>query len=282
MKKSLVVIVFILVFICTISLGTVSVLAGVSPYQEIYFADEPDDYETEVGNEFHHDVLKFEETDGEPNVGGTFNGAWLEYDSFSFGAVGAVAVKVVYCNNSGRCAADSQIEIWIDGKSTADNGTKVGTVDLPATGSNWNTYEEVEVQLDTVVTGDHDIFMVLVGTTSTNTPFISNLRTFEFVKGEGEEPTEEPTPTPEETVAPTEAPTEEPTEEPTETPKATTAAPKPTTQAPTQAPSQTQDTTTDAVQDGGNTGAIIAIVVVAVVVIAAAVVSFVVLKKKKG
>ena len=277
MKKSLVVIVFILAFICTISLGSVTVLAGVSPYQEIYFADEPDDYETEVGNEFHHDVLKFE-----GNLGGTFDGAWLEYDSFSFGTVGAVAIKVNYCNNSGRCASDSQLEVWIDAMSTEDGGTKVGTVDLPATGSDWQTYVDTEVNLDTVVTGDHDIFMVLVGSTSTNTPFISNMMFFEFVKGEGEEPTEEPTPTPEETVAPTEAPTEEPTEEPTETPKATTAAPKPTTQAPTQAPSQTQDTTTDAVQDGGNTGAIIAIVVVAVVVIAAAVVSFVVLKKKKG
>lgn len=283
MKKSLIGMAMALVLICTMVLGCVQVFAEISPYQEFNFADEPDDWEQEEVNEFHHDILKFEEKDGIPNVGGTFDGSWLEYDGFSFGGVGAVAIKVNYCNNSGRCAADSQIEVWVDGKSTEDGGTKVGTVDLPATADNWDTYEEVEVQLDTVVTGDHDIYMVLVGTTSTTTPFISNLRTFEFVKGEGEEPTVEPTATPEETVAPTEEPTPEPTatpeetEEATQTPKTTTEAPKVTTQV----PSQIQDATDDT-QENGDNGIVIVIVIVAAVVIAAAVAAFVILKKKKG
>ena len=278
MKKSLIGMIMALVLVVTLVLGTVQVFAGVSPYQEIYFADEPDDWEQEIGNEFHHDVLKFE-----GNLGGTFDGAWLEYDSFSFGGVGAVAIKVNYCNNSGRCASDSQLEVWIDGKSTNDGGTKVGTVELPATATDWNTYVDTEVNLDMVVTGDHDIFMVLVGTTSTDRPFVSNMMFFEFVKGEGEEPTVEPTATPEATVAPTEEPTVVPTVEPTKEP---TVAP---TVEPTVEAAVTPENTTDATQenntapennDDGTLGIIIA--VVAVVVITAAASSFLLIKKKKG
>lgn len=287
MKKSLIGIMMALVLVCTLVLGSVQVFAGISPYQEISFA-EPDDYEQEEVNEFHHDVLKFEENAGIPNVGGTFDGSWLSYEGFSFGGVGAVAVKVSYCNNSGRCAADSQIEIWLDGISTEDGGTKVGTVDLPATGGNWDTYVDIEAQLDTAVTGDHDVYMVLVGTTSTATPFISNLRTFEFVKGEGEEPTATPAPSEEATATPdvteeataTPEATEEATEEPTETPKQTTAAPKATTPATSASASATQGSAVET--PGDDSTMIIVIVVVAVVVIAAAVAAFIIIKKKKG
>ncbi len=280
MKKSLIGIVMALMLVCTLVLGSVQVLAaGISPYQEILFADEPDDYETEIGNEFHQDVLKFE-----GNLGGVFDGAWLEYDGFSFGGVGAVAIKVNYCNNSGRCSDDSQLEVWIDGMSTDDGGQKVATVDLPATGGNWDTYVDVEAQLDKAVTGDHDIYMVLVGSTSTDRPFVSNMMSFEFVKGEGDEPTETPAPseeataTPEATEEATAAPeaTEKVTEEPTETPTPTTAAPKATTPA----ASATQGSTDD-VQDSDPT-LMIVIVVVAVVVIVAAVAAIVIIKKKKG
>lgn len=274
MKKSLIGITMVLVLVCTLVLGSVQVFAGISPYQEILFADEPDDYETEIGNEFHQDILKFE-----GNLGGVFDGAWLEYDGFSFGGVGAVSIIVNYCNNSGRCADDSQLEVWLDGMSTDDGGVKVATVDLPATGGNWDTYVDVEANLDTVVTGDHDIYMVLVGSTSTDRPFVSNMMSFEFVTGEGEEPTEEPTATPEATEEATATPeaTAEVTEEPTETPKQTTDAPK--TMTPATSASATQ--VTDAGQDGDST-MVIVIVVVAVVVIAAAVAAFVIIKKKKG
>lgn len=255
-----------LMLLSTFVFGSVQVFAGVSPYEE-YMFEEMDDMETEIGNEFHTDVLKLE-----GNVGGTFDGAWLEYDGFSFGTVGAVAITINYCNNSGRCAADSQLEVWIDGRSTEDGGTKVATVDLPATGSDWNTYMDAEANLDTVVTGDHDVFMVLSGSTSTATPFISNLMSFTFTKGEGEEePTPEATETPEQTAAPTAEPTEAPTATPEETEQPATTAPA----------------TASATQDGAagtqenDSTVMIVVVVVIVVVVIAAVIAFVVLKKKK-
>ena len=160
----------------------INVYAALNPYNEILFVEDVSNYDDEGQNEHHSDILKFEtNAHGGSNVGGTYPGAWLEYSSYDFGADGALSVKVYYCVNSGRCAPDSAMEIWIDGR-TAASGTKMGTVPLSSTGGTWTTYVYKEVNLDKKITGTHSIYIVLTGTNDPDHPFIANLESFQFSK----------------------------------------------------------------------------------------------------
>lgn len=275
MKKKNAVITVMIILALAFSLYSVDIFAAANPYTEIEFVEAQEfDWDTEGYNEFHQDLIKFEGTEeAGTNVGGTYDGAWLEYDSYDFGTVGAVSVNVNYCNNSGRCSEDSTMEIWIDGYDEGSGGTKMGTINLEPTGGNWDSYEDTNGKLDAVITGTHTVYVVLRGTTSSTNPFIANLRTFEFVKGEGEEKTPEPgTDTSTPTAEPTDTPTEEPTATQTNMPVQTTAR-----------ATSTNTASTDVEEGEENSSTlIIVIVIVAAVVIVAGVAAGIYLKKKKG
>jgi len=114
---------------------------------------------------------------GLTDVGGSYNGAWVEYDDKNFGDAGADSITVRYVNNSSRCAGDSRLDIYLDSM----DGSPVQTVPLPATGGNWNAYSTAEVKFSTPITGKHNLYFVMRGTTGTN-PYIANLDWYQFTE----------------------------------------------------------------------------------------------------
>ena len=59
------------------------------------------------------------------------------------------------------------------------DGDPVQTVAIPVTGSNWNAYEELTVDLNTPVSGVHDVYFVL-RTDGGNGNYVANIDWFEF------------------------------------------------------------------------------------------------------
>lgn len=110
-------------------------------------------------------------------VHGSYDGAWLKYDSLDFSDVDVTAITVRYDNNSSRCAPDSHLEIRKD----SVDGELIGTVELPATGSGWGTFKTIKADLDKpeLLTGIHDIYFVMRGTANVN-PYIAKLDYMQF------------------------------------------------------------------------------------------------------
>ncbi len=106
------------------------------------------------------------------NVGGTYDNAWLQYDDRYF-EEGPSSITFRYVNNSGRCAADARMEIRLDGP----DGELLQTVELPATGSNWNAYSIKTADLANTdkYLGKRTLCFVMRGTTTDTNPYIMNL-----------------------------------------------------------------------------------------------------------
>ena len=109
------------------------------------------------------------------NLGGTYDGAWLMFEDCSLGEDGMTDFTVRYVNNSSRCGNNNRIEIYLDSM----DGDPVQTVAIPVTGSNWNAYEELTVDLNTPVSGVHDVYFVL-RTDGGNGNYVANIDWFEF------------------------------------------------------------------------------------------------------
>ncbi len=109
------------------------------------------------------------------NIGGTYPNAWIKYDQINFDELKAKEIRVRYANNSGRCKPDARLEFYLDSM----DGNPFQTVEIPATGSNWNAYNIVTEELETELTGIHDVYVVLRGEEGGN-PYIANLDWFEF------------------------------------------------------------------------------------------------------
>lgn len=111
-------------------------------------------------------------------VANTFNGAWLAYKGMDFGVDGVNQVSITYAGNTNNTAADASVEIRIGGV----NGTLVGTVATPPTGSGWGNYQTVTADLNQTLTGLQDIYVVLRGTTNGTYFYIGNFEKMVFSK----------------------------------------------------------------------------------------------------
>ena len=134
----------------------------------------------EDGNDWSGEALKTENsTDSQgqslSNVGGTYDGAWLKYGNCSFGEEEMTDLTIRYVNNSSRCGNNNRIEVYLDSM----DGSPLQTVQIPATGSNWNAYDELTVKLDNAVSGTHDVYFVL-RTDGGNGNYVANIDWFEF------------------------------------------------------------------------------------------------------
>ena len=94
------------------------------------------------------------------NIGGTYPNAWIAYQNMDFGT-GANMLSIRYANNSGRCKSDAKIEVRLG----SEDGKLVGTIDIPATGSDWSIYGTATGKLDETITGVQDVYLVMRGTT---------------------------------------------------------------------------------------------------------------------
>ena len=268
LRKSVLLTLVVLITVLTMVFSTVNVFA--EGYLRIEFEDY-DDWNPDLNPHDSGQFLKAETTDdvivdGENigtigNVGGTFEEAWILYENIDFGANGAKKVSIQYCNNSTRCTPDARIELRLGDL----DGEVIAEVELPPTGSDWKHYETATADMKRIITGKHDIYVVMLGETDPTYKYIGNFDYMEFTEAE---PGEAPTPSPGEETTPT--PTEE-KETPTPT-KEATPSPSPSAET-TPSPSPTPE-------EGDGPSPIIYIVI-AVVVAAAAVVVFYLIKSKK-
>ncbi|MFT4084041.1 MAG: glycoside hydrolase family 92 protein [Nocardioides sp.] len=112
------------------------------------------------------------------DVGGTYDGAWLEYDQVAF-ADTATSLSVHYVNNSSRCGTDSSIDVYLD---SAD-GDPVVSVPLPVTGTAWTNAGTTTVTLPDSISGTHDVYVVMHTTADDDHPYVANLDSFTFNYG---------------------------------------------------------------------------------------------------
>ncbi|WP_407272773.1 GH92 family glycosyl hydrolase [Radiobacillus sp. PE A8.2] len=136
-----------------------------------------DDWSTEV-NPANNSPMKTEAGKSGEQVANTFNGAWLAYENIDFGTDGVNQLAIEYASNSGNSAQDAAIEVRLG----AIDGTLIGTVAVPPTGSGWGTYSTATAAFDESITGIQDVYLVLTGTTDATYKYIGNFDRASFSK----------------------------------------------------------------------------------------------------
>ncbi|WP_166404715.1 immunoglobulin-like domain-containing protein [Labedella endophytica] len=111
------------------------------------------------------------------NVGGTWNGGELTYDTVDFGSAPLSSLTVRYVNNSNRVGANPSLDFYIDEKTDAN---KIATAALPVTGDNWQAYNTTTVDLASELSGEHTLIVVMSVTADSGHPFAGNFDYFEF------------------------------------------------------------------------------------------------------
>ncbi len=111
------------------------------------------------------------------NVGGTWDGGELVFDTVDLGSAPLSTLTVRYVNNSNRVGANPSLDFYLDAK-TDEN--KLTTVALPVTGSNWSSYATAKVELPREVSGTHKLIVVMHVTADSGHPYVGNFDYFEF------------------------------------------------------------------------------------------------------
>lgn len=74
---------------------------------------------------------------------------------------------------------NGKVAIWIGGMTEQD-GTLIGEVDLPITGTEYSQFSVVTEDLLSVVTGTQDVYFVFTADTTTDKPYVANMSYFQF------------------------------------------------------------------------------------------------------
>ncbi|GLX65746.1 glycoside hydrolase domain-containing protein [Paenibacillus glycanilyticus] len=128
-------------------------------------------------NTFNKQAMKIENNNGGKTVGNTFTGAWLGFKDVDFGSTkGKNKLSIVYDSPDNRAPADVKAEIRL---GSAD-GTVVGTISLPNTGSAWGQYKTATADLNTTVKGKQDLYIVMTGSTTSSLLYVGNFDSMTF------------------------------------------------------------------------------------------------------
>ncbi|MGW1536527.1 glycoside hydrolase domain-containing protein [Streptomyces aureus] len=114
------------------------------------------------------------------DLGGTYDGAWLDYGDIDFGGSPMNTVTLTYVNNSARCGTGSAVQLYLDAFDPASPGTPYATVPLPVTGAAWSSGGTTSLALPTPITGTHAVHLRLVTTPDTSHPYVANLGRITF------------------------------------------------------------------------------------------------------
>ncbi|MBU6531512.1 glycoside hydrolase domain-containing protein [Streptomyces mayonensis] len=122
------------------------------------------------------------------SLGGTYDGAWLDYGDIDFGDEPKNTVTLTYVNNSARCGTGSAVEIHLDSFDADDPGTPDATVALPVTGSSWSSGGTTSLTLPKAITGTHSVHLRLTTNADSSHPYVANLGqiTFDHVEAPAE------------------------------------------------------------------------------------------------
>ncbi|MFF4540174.1 carbohydrate-binding protein [Streptomyces aureus] len=114
------------------------------------------------------------------DLGGTCDGAWLDYGDIDFGGSPKNTVTLTYVDNSARCGTGSAVQLSLDAFAPASPGTPYATVPLPVTGAAWSSGGTTSLALPTPITGTHSVHLRLVTTPDTSHPYVANLGRITF------------------------------------------------------------------------------------------------------
>ncbi|WP_407317514.1 fibronectin type III domain-containing protein [Isoptericola halotolerans] len=95
---------------------------------------------------------------GGSRVKNTFNGAEIWFDQVDLGTTPLSTLTLRYTVHEGRSGVNPSIDVFLDEKSDA---TRVATMDLGVTGSDWDSYGETTVDLLQEVSGEHRLIVVM-------------------------------------------------------------------------------------------------------------------------
>lgn len=113
------------------------------------------------------------------DLGGTYDGAWLDYGDIDFGG-SKNTVTITYVNNSARCGTGSAVQLYLDAFDATDPGTPYATVPLPVTGSAWSSGGTTSLALPREITGRHTVHLRLTTTPDSSHPYVANLGRITF------------------------------------------------------------------------------------------------------
>ncbi|MFD5749658.1 glycoside hydrolase domain-containing protein [Streptomyces sp. NPDC127033] len=114
------------------------------------------------------------------DLGGTYDGAWINYGDIDFGSSPKSTVTITYANNSARCGTGSAVQLYLDSFDPADPGTPYATVPLPVTGSAWSSGGTTSLTLPRAVTGTHTVHLRLTTNPDSSHPYVANLGRITF------------------------------------------------------------------------------------------------------
>ncbi|MGW1728574.1 glycoside hydrolase domain-containing protein [Streptomyces sp. NPDC002306] len=114
------------------------------------------------------------------DLGGTYNGAWLNYGDIAFGSSPKSTVTITYVNNSSRCGIGSAVQLYMDSFDPANPGTPYATVPLPVTGAAWSSGGTTSLTLPKAITGTHTVYLRLTTTPDSSHPYVANLGRITF------------------------------------------------------------------------------------------------------
>ncbi|MFJ9669998.1 GH92 family glycosyl hydrolase [Streptomyces sp. NPDC101221] len=109
------------------------------------------------------------------SLGGTYDGAWLDYGDVDFGDSAKNTLTLTYVNNSARCGTGSAVQLYLDSFDADDPGTPYATVPLPVTGSSWSSGGTTSLTLPKPVTGTHAVHLRLTTNADSSHPYVANL-----------------------------------------------------------------------------------------------------------
>ncbi|WP_327114422.1 glycoside hydrolase family 92 protein [Streptomyces sp. NBC_01341] len=109
------------------------------------------------------------------SLGGTYDGAWLDYGDIDFGASAKSTVTLTYVNNSARCGTGSAVQVYLDSFDAATPGAPYATVPLPVTGAAWSSGGTTSLTLPTAITGKHSVHLRLTTNADASHPYVANL-----------------------------------------------------------------------------------------------------------
>ncbi|WP_436318731.1 glycoside hydrolase domain-containing protein [Streptomyces nodosus] len=109
------------------------------------------------------------------DLGGTYDGAWLDYGDIDFGSSPKNTVTITYVNNSARCGTGSAVQLYLDSFDADDPGTPYATVPLPVTGAAWSSGGTTSLTLPTAITGSHTVHLRLTTNPDSSHPYVANL-----------------------------------------------------------------------------------------------------------
>ncbi|WP_240529669.1 glycoside hydrolase domain-containing protein [Streptomyces mangrovisoli] len=109
------------------------------------------------------------------DLGGTYDGAWLDYGDLDFGSSAKDTVTLTYVNNSARCGTGSAVQLYLDSFDPAALGTPYASIPLPVTGSAWSSGGTTSLTLPKAITGTHRVHLRLTTQADSSHPYVANL-----------------------------------------------------------------------------------------------------------